>query len=344
MEGHPESDALFFGKKIKFTLQSNPIPTMKKLSVCCLLLLFAVQARSQGQLPFADYLSKTHYELHNENFRYHPKFNRFTKKESSIFTDNLVLGIFGAGTNVPGKGDFSMTLQFGEESLAWLRVRFHNDEQYTAMVRLLNETGIQYTEVDINYGSIITFTDNGVGYTLKKELQVGTVSYKNNSSQELYNTYTYTIDTGVEPSSKWHGRHAKKAERGQGQLAMAKGEFIRFPEITYPDIHNGYWSATYNIGTVDPMTITESIIFLSDCELRYRRVNEMTDAVLDFIMSYAINGNSIQAEYRQHSSGGTQEGLEFYLDIYIRPVSVLWLAKNGDYTDIKRLRLESDKQ
>lgn len=195
---------------------------MNKLLFSVALFLFSLGM--SAQLPYSKMLGLNEGELKEAHFKYDKNKNQYVLKKSNGLNNtlNVLNAINGATADVkPHRDDYVIVRQEGKTGVSSLTVEFYNDDTFHEIQTWLANNDLDVLET--NSGKLIIQKFNYDDYAVQLDIEkvgisttTGNTSALAKSIDESYNVYTYTIFTGVEPSSKWHDKEAaKKAKRDE---------------------------------------------------------------------------------------------------------------------------------
>lgn len=199
---------------------------MKKLLSVVLLLILTSYA-VKAQLPYSKMLGLTKEQLEEGKFKYKKDKNQYVLIKSNGLNSaiNVLSAMNGQAADVkPHVDDYTIIVQNGETEVSSLSVMFYKDATFHDIQTWLAENNIDVLET--NSGKLTIQKFNYENYAIELALErigktatVGNTGALAKSIDESYNVYTYTINTGVPPFSKWHEKQAlkkaKDAEKGK---------------------------------------------------------------------------------------------------------------------------------
>ena len=197
---------------------------MKKVLLMAIAFCVAFVANAQD-VPYSKYLSFNKQEFKENRFKYDDETNTWTlsKTNGLNVTLNILCIIADAEEEIrPATNDYSIVVQMGrDEQAANVYVRFYNDETYHKLLTFLKDNGQKLVET--SSGKLIKHQAFFGDYALELNMEQHIVSRTSSRTadrrtvknvDESYNEYTFIIDTGIEPWSKYLEKQAaKKAKR-----------------------------------------------------------------------------------------------------------------------------------
>ena len=193
---------------------------MKKIFILTIALCMAVVANAQ-ELPYSKYLNFSKEQFKENRFKYNKRTNTWSlNKVSGWNTAFTVLAILvDAYEDIrPAKNDYSIVVQMGKEGkAAYLKVTYYNDDTYHKLLKFIKKNGQDIMES--SSGKLIkqqaTYGNYELELNMKQHIvsrtSARTVDYKAvKNVDESYTEYEFTIDTGVEPWSKYIDKKATK--------------------------------------------------------------------------------------------------------------------------------------
>ena len=192
-----------------------------KSKLLLLIFLFTSCLMANAQLPYSKLMGLSYEELDAAHFKYDLKKNQFVLKKDNGLNKavNVLSAINGATADIkPHQDDYIVVRQEGDAGVSSLTVTFYKDETFHDIQTWLVENNIDVLET--NSGKLIIQKFNYEDYAIVFEIDkvsvsttTGKTSAMTKSFDESYNVYTYTIFTGIEPSSKWHDKEKAKKEK-----------------------------------------------------------------------------------------------------------------------------------
>lgn len=197
---------------------------MKKVLLMAIAFCVAFVANTQD-VPYSKYLSFNKQEFKENRFKYDDETNTWSlnKTNGLNVTLNILCIIADAEEEIrPATNDYSIVVQMGrDEQAANVYVRFYNDETYHKLLTFLKDNGQKLVET--SSGKLIKHQAFFGDYALELNMEQHIVSRTSSRTadrrtvknvDESYNEYTFIIDTGIEPWSKYLEKQAaKKAKR-----------------------------------------------------------------------------------------------------------------------------------
>lgn len=203
---------------------------MRKLLLIPVLLLIALCMNAQD-LPYSKLVNMGNEDLVAQKFKYDEAKNCWILKKVKVLKFKLMPGDED-DLESPDKNDYIITIQKGANNeTAFVNVKFYNDETYHQILEFANDNGSDIKET--NSGALdkirFKFDDKNVVLEMKKQGVTNTSS--SGSSRVVdnsYNTYTYTINTGVEPCSPFLDKQNKKQQSrdDKGKKKQTVNEFM----------------------------------------------------------------------------------------------------------------------
>ncbi len=192
-----------------------------------LYLLLLLPALSFAQLPYSKMLSYDESQLKEKKFKYDKDKNQYVLNKSNGLNNvsNVFSAIGGATADIrPHSEDYRIIIQYGETGVSYLQAIFYDDNAFLNIQNWITENNINFIESTTGKKIIQTFDYDNYKVEVYVE-KVGISSTTGRTSSltknidESYNIYSYTISTGIPPSSKWHEKEAAKKAK-----ADAKGK------------------------------------------------------------------------------------------------------------------------
>lgn len=192
-----------------------------------LFLLLLLPALSFAQLPYSKMLNYDENQLKENKFKYDKDKNQYVLNKSNGLNNvsNVLNAIGGTTADIrPHSDDYRIIIQYGETGVSYLQAIFYNDNAFLNIQNWITENNINFIESTTGKKIIQTFDyDNYKVEIYVEKVGISTTTGKTSalakSIDESYNIYSYTINTGIPPSSKWHEKEAAKKEK-----ADAKGK------------------------------------------------------------------------------------------------------------------------
>lgn len=197
---------------------------MKKVLLIAIAFCVAFVANAQD-VPYSKYLSFNKQEFKENRFKYDDETNTWSlnKTNGLNVTLNILCIIADAEEEIrPATNDYSIVVQMGrDEQAANVYVRFYKDDTYHKLLTFLKDNGQNLVET--SSGKLIKHQAFFGDYALELNMEQHIVSRTSSRTadrrtvknvDESYNEYTFIIDTGIEPWSKYLEKQAaKKAKR-----------------------------------------------------------------------------------------------------------------------------------
>lgn len=197
---------------------------MKKVLLMAIAFCVVFVANAQD-VPYSKYLSFNKQEFKENRFKYDDETNTWSlnKTNGLNVTLNILCIIADAEEEIrPATNDYSIVVQMGrDEQAANVYVRFYKDDTYHKLLTFLKDNGQNLVET--SSGKLIKHQAFFGDYALELNMEQHIVSRTSSRTadrrtvknvDESYNEYTFIIDTGIEPWSKYLEKQAaKKAKR-----------------------------------------------------------------------------------------------------------------------------------
>ncbi|MCC8018741.1 MAG: hypothetical protein LIO85_03075 [Rikenellaceae bacterium] len=314
---------------------------MKKTILTALLAVFCLAGHAQTDFLLSEYLYKTPDQLKREGFKYRKKTNQYIRTTATPGRDAFILGLFGVTSDIPSGS--TITIQGGDGGVAWVRMAFHDDGTYIALMNFINHHEIPYEEFDLGYATQIIYRIDDFEFSLRKSTQIGTTTAAGAISQQYYNSYVYVVHTIHRAFSPRDAYAQTREQHERRTVAVNSGvkkksgspsfEESGFVELSTSLLQGRTWQDTYSMGSAFPIVVNEGVTFLDDRQLRYWRTNQSYDTGTDVLYNYFFDGNVIHATYAHQADGETSDPFH-HLRIGMLPDSSLLLnmPENNDYT------------
>ena len=197
---------------------------MKKVLLIAIAFCVAFVANAQD-VPYSKYLSFNKQEFKENRVKYDDETNTWSLNNTNGLnvTLNILCIIADAEEEIrPATNDYSIVVQMGrDEQAANVYVRFYKDDTYHKLLTFLKDNGQNLVET--SSGKLIKHQAFFGDYALELNMEQHIVSRTSSRTadrrtvknvDESYNEYTFIIDTGIEPWSKYLEKQAaKKAKR-----------------------------------------------------------------------------------------------------------------------------------
>lgn len=194
---------------------------MKKLLFCLLMLPLL----SLAQLPYSEMIKYDESQLKENKFKYDKDRNQYVLVKSNA--SNSIAGMANVlnGTTAdyrPHPKDYRIIIQYGEDGVSFLQVFFYDDNAFINIENWLSENNINFIETTTGKKTVQTFDydDYRVEMYIEKmgvSATKGSTSALAKTIDESYNIYSYTINTGIPPASKWHEKEAAKKAKNDAK-------------------------------------------------------------------------------------------------------------------------------
>lgn len=210
-------------------------------TACFLLLpLFCLAQNSVGtdsienRIPYGKMLNMSSEELLNQKFKFNSEKNQYTlHKKNGLRVAASIIGALGdTPTNyIPDTDDYQITIQKGKSGTAYLEVVFYDTELYHRILTFGKDHGKDFLETNSglldkkqfdyeDYSFALTnavksqSSTQSVTRDIHSHLSTAKEQTSSTAHDESYNIYTFTIYTGIEPSSEYISKQkAKKQTR-----------------------------------------------------------------------------------------------------------------------------------
>lgn len=222
--------------------------TIALLFTCFLFSVLRLSAQEPANLeaiPYGKMLKMSHEELLNQKFKFNEDKNQYTlKKKNGMRVAATVLGALADNpTNyVPDINDYAVTIQKGETGVAFIEVVFYDSELYHKIMTFAKDNGQSLLETNSGlldkmqfdydkYSFALTYTttsqssSQSSSHDVNERWTTTKERTKSTSHDESYNVYTFTIYTGIEPTSahirKELEKNKKRDEKGGKKQSAA---------------------------------------------------------------------------------------------------------------------------
>lgn len=201
--------------------------------------IIAVSAFAQ-EFPYSKIINATPAQLEEQGFLYYKNSNSYTiDREKGI----SVLASIAVGTTMHDKQDYHIDVQMGENSeKASVTVTFYDKDIYETILKFAAENGENVMDYNTGKGERKSFTALGYFFTIERKVievkdtetvtgtnKQGNVSTsKSTTKDRSYDSFIYTINTGVQPASpKIDKQNAKEARRqAKGKKSGSSEAFL----------------------------------------------------------------------------------------------------------------------
>lgn len=201
-------------------LNIHPMKKMLSFVFCCF-----ICSSVFAQLPYSKMMWYDDTQLKENKFKYDKDKNQYVLKKSNGLNNTInVLNIIGGTTAdiKPHEDDYVITIQYGNEGVSSMNVLFYSDESFHKLESWMLENNVDFIETNSGNKTIQKFNYDDFLVELYVE-RIGVTSTTLNTSSfsknfdESYNIYSYTIYTGIAPSSKWHNKEMQKRMRNEAK-------------------------------------------------------------------------------------------------------------------------------
>ena len=212
---------------------------MKK-SICLLAAILFTVASFAQDLPYGKVLNASPEDLVAQKFTYNKNknFYNLTHEKASGFLASVVVG-----ATMHSSDDYSITVQMGaDQQKSSVEVTLYDRNLYENIVAFIRENGTSVNEFNTGKGERLVGKYEGLTLTIeRKKVDIkdtdtitgsnkdGNVSTSNSTTQDYsYDSFIYTIKTGVEPDSPWHQKQAQKQQdrKDKGKAASSSADFF----------------------------------------------------------------------------------------------------------------------
>lgn len=206
------------------------------------MMLPLMAAAQSAEFPYSKIFNMTRQELLAENFKYNANKNQYVLDKTNGW--NIAAGVM-TGDVQPHENDYTIVVQYDQACVTSLVVTFFNTSLYHELLSFaadngenLLETGSMAThKTQFNYeGLMFELSSSEVSYSKTESSAVGVAVADNaavavgsaTTHDRSYEIYTYIIDTGLAPASKWHSNEAAKQQRRdeKGRKKRTAAEYL----------------------------------------------------------------------------------------------------------------------
>ena len=182
-------------------------------------------------IPYGKMLHMSSEELLSNKFKFNSEKNQYTlQKKNGLKVAASIIGALGdIPTNyIPDVNDYHITIQEGKSGPAYIEVIFYDTNLYHQILTFGKDHGLQFLETNSNLLDKKQF--NYADYSFALTNSVKTQSSTQTSTRDVnshlstaketttsaahdesYNIYTFTIYTGIEPSSDYIMKQKEKS-------------------------------------------------------------------------------------------------------------------------------------
>lgn len=209
-------------------------------TVCFLLLPFSSLAQHDvdtdsigSPIPYGKMLNMSSEELLNQKFKFNSEKNQYTlHKKNGLRVAASIIGALGdTPTNyIPDTDDYQITIQKGKSGTAYLEVVFYDTELFHKILTFGKDHGNNFLETSSGLSDEKQFDYEDYSFTLTNTIKsqsstqsatrdthshLSTAKEQTSSTahDESYNIYTFTIYTGIEPSSEYISKQKAKSQK-----------------------------------------------------------------------------------------------------------------------------------
>lgn len=182
-------------------------------------------------IPYGKILHMSSEELLNNKFKFNSEKNQYTlQKKNGLKVAASIIGALGdTPTNyIPDINDYHITIQEGESGPAFIEVIFYDTNLYHQILTFGKDHGLQFLETNsglldkkqfnyADYSFALTNTVKSQSSTqtstrdVHSHLSTAKETTTSTAHDESYNIYTFTIYTGIEPSSDYIMKQKEKS-------------------------------------------------------------------------------------------------------------------------------------
>lgn len=194
---------------------------MKKFFLSGLFMCFSLSLLAQSEFPYSKMLSMTQEELKEAKFKYDHEWNQYVLRKSNGLkvAENVLNALSGTTADIkPHEDDYTVVIQYGDEGIAKVIVKFYKDATYHDLMTFARDNGVDILET--NSGKLNKLQYNYGGYSFELNMQANIIQTTTTNTSALaktkdesYNTYTYIIYTGKEPNSPGLRKEMEKQEK-----------------------------------------------------------------------------------------------------------------------------------
>lgn len=202
----------------------------------------------ESPIPYGKMLNMSSEELLNQKFKFNDEKNQYTlHKKNGLRVAATIIGALGdVPTNyIPDKNDYEITIQKGQSGTAYLEVIFYDTELYHRILTFGKDHGQDFLETNSglldknqftydNYSCALTNAVKSQSSTqtatrdTHSHLSTAKELASSTAHDESYNIYTFTIYTGIEPSSDYITKQKAKSQKREtkGKKKESAAEFF----------------------------------------------------------------------------------------------------------------------
>lgn len=199
-------------------------------------------------IPYGKMLRMTPKELQEDNFKFNSEKNQYTlQKRNGLRVAASIIGAIGdVPTNyIPDAKDYHITIQNGQSGVASIEVTFYDTDLYHTILTFGKDHGRDFLETNsslldkkqFNYADYSFALTNVVKsqsstQTATRDVNSHLSSAKESTTStahdESYNVYTFTIFTGIEPTSDYITKQKEKARKrdSKGKKKESAADFM----------------------------------------------------------------------------------------------------------------------
>ena len=199
---------------------------MKKLFLLTLAAILSIstfaqeptdESTSESKFPYGKLLKMSHQELLDAKFKFDDYRNQYVLRKVNGWKIALTAT---AGTNpMPSVNDYQVIIQEGATGVAFIEVTFYDTKIYHEILTFAKDNGKDFLETNTSAVNKAQFNYDNYSFPLTYQTisQSATTARSGRNSantvDQSFDTYTFTIYTGVEPVSDFLTKQYQKAEK-----------------------------------------------------------------------------------------------------------------------------------
>lgn len=199
---------------------------MKKLFLLTLAAILSIstfaqeptdESTSESKFPYGKLLKMSHQELLDAKFKFDDYRNQYVLRKVNGWKIALTAT---AGTNpMPSVNDYQVIIQEGATGVAFIEVTFYDTKIYHEILTFAKDNGKDFLETNTSAVNKAQFNYDNYSFSLTYQTisQSATTARSGRNSantvDQSFDTYTFTIYTGVEPVSDFLTKQYQKTEK-----------------------------------------------------------------------------------------------------------------------------------
>ena len=198
---------------------------MKKLFLLALAAILSIstfaqepidESTSESKFPYGKLLKMSPQELFDAKFKFDDYKNQYVLRKVNGWKIALTAT---AGTNpMPSVNDYQVIIQEGATGVAFIEVTFYDTKIYHDILTFAKDNGQDFLETNSSAVKKAQFNYDNYSFSLTCQIFSQSATAKSgrssaNTVDQSFDTYTFTIYTGIDPVSDFLAKQEQKAKK-----------------------------------------------------------------------------------------------------------------------------------